>query len=74
MSTNTLFDADVAATDLGRKRRALMPVDAQIVDSYLAARSDGDREHMLLLRRNAFALDPQLVDQLDGLDSHPAAA
>jgi hypothetical protein len=73
MSTYTLFDADIAVTELGRKRRALMPVDAQIVDSYLAARSDGDREQMRLLRRNAFALDPQLVDELDGID-YPAAA
>jgi hypothetical protein len=73
MSTNLLFDADIAATELGKKRRALMPVDAQIVDSYLAARSDGDREQMQLLRRNAFALDPQLVDELDGID-YPAAA
>jgi hypothetical protein len=73
MSTYTLFDADVAATELGRKRRALMPVDAQIVDSYLAARSDGDREQMRLLRRNAFALDPQLVDELDGIDYLAAA-
>jgi hypothetical protein len=74
MSTQTLFDADVAATDLGKKRRALMPVDAQIVDSYLAARSDGDRKQMRLLRRNAAALDPQLVDELDGLDNYPAVA
>ncbi|CAM5602787.1 hypothetical protein [Streptomyces coeruleorubidus] len=73
MSTPTLFDADIAATELGKKRRALMPVDAQIVDSYRAARSDGDREQMRLLRRNAAALDPQLLAELDGFD-YPAAA
>jgi hypothetical protein len=74
MSTNALFDADIATTELGRKRRELMPVDAQIVDSYLAARSDGDLKQMRLLRRNAAALDPQLLDELDGLDNYPAAA
>ena len=79
MSTSLLFDADVAATELGRKRRAAMPVEAQIVDSYLLARSDGDREHMRLLRRNASALDPELLAELDGIDyparfDYPAAA
>jgi hypothetical protein len=73
MSTHTLFDADIAATELGKRRRALMPVDAQIVDSYLAARSDGDVKQMRLLRRNAAALDPDLVAELDGFD-YPAAA
>lgn len=73
MSPFILSDADLAATELGRKRRALMPVDAQIVASYLSARSDGDREQMRLLRRYAAALDPSLVDELDGLD-YPAAA
>jgi hypothetical protein len=56
-----------------------MPVEAQIVDSYLLARSDGDREHMRLLRRNASALDPELLAELDGIDyparfDYPAAA
>jgi hypothetical protein len=74
MSTHTLFDADVAATALGKKRRELMPVDAQIVDSYLAARSDGDFTQMRLLRRNAAALDPDLLAELDGFDRYPAAA
>ena len=73
MSTSLIFDADLAATELGKKRRALMPVDAQIVASYLAARSDGDREQMRLLRRNAAALDPTLVDELDGFDYLAAA-
>jgi hypothetical protein len=73
MSTQTLFDADVAATELGKKRRALMPVDAQIVDSYLAARSDGDREQMRFLRKSAKAIDPDLLAELDGFD-YPAAA
>lgn len=73
MSLTILSDADLAVTELGRKRRALMPVDAQIVASYLSARSDGDREQMRLLRRNAAALDPSLVDELDNLN-YPAAA
>ncbi|MFF4346775.1 hypothetical protein [Streptomyces sp. NPDC001530] len=73
MSTSLLFDADLAATELGRKRRALMPADAQIVASYLSARSDGDREQMRILRRNAAALDPTLVDELDGLNYLAAA-
>lgn len=73
MSTSLLFDADVAVSELGRRRRAAMPVEAQIVDSYLSARSDGDREQMRLLRRNASALGPDLLAELDGIDS-PAAA
>jgi hypothetical protein len=73
MSLYILSDADLGASELGRKRRASMPVDAQIVASYLAARSDGDREQMRLLRRNAASLDPALVDELDGID-FPAAA
>ncbi|KOU62079.1 hypothetical protein ADK57_25960 [Streptomyces sp. MMG1533] len=73
MSTSLLFDADLAASELGRKRRAAMPVEAQIVASYQSARSDGDREQMRLLRRNAAALDPELLAELDGFD-YPAAA
>ncbi len=68
-----LFDADLAATGLGRKRRSRMSVEAQIVDAYLAARADGDREQMRLIRDHAAAIGPQLVDELDGFD-YPAAA
>lgn len=50
-----------------------MPVEAQIVDSYLSARSDGDREQMRLLRRNASALGPDLLAELDGIDYLAAA-
>ena len=73
MSTTVLIDADVAVTELGKTRRARMTVEAQIVDAYLAARKDGDREHMQALRRNAAAIDPTLVDELDGLNYLAAA-
>ena len=73
MSTTVLSDADVAVTELGRGRRARMTVEAQIVDAYLVARADGDRQQMQALRRNAAALDPTLVDELDGFDYLAAA-
>ncbi|MFJ9012310.1 hypothetical protein [Streptomyces canus] len=73
MSTTVLIDADLAVTELGKARRARMTVDVQIVDAYLAARADGDREHMDTLRRLAEAIDPSLVDEIDGLNYLAAA-
>ena len=73
MSTTVLIDADLAVSELGKARRARMTVDVQIVDAYLAARADGDRKQMQTLRRNAAALDPTLLAELDGFN-HPAAA
>lgn len=73
MSTTVLIDADLAVSELGKARRARMTVDVQIVDAYRAARADGDRKQMQTLRRNAAALDPTLLAELDGFN-YPAAA
>jgi hypothetical protein len=73
MSTTVLIDADLAVTELGKARRARMTVDVQIVDAYLAARADGDREQMRSLRRLAGAIDPSLVDEIDALNTLAAA-
>lgn len=73
MSTTVLIDADLAVSELGKARRSRMTVDVQIVDAYLAARADGDSEQMQTLRRNAAALDPTLLAELDGFN-YPAAA
>jgi hypothetical protein len=73
MSTTVLNDADLAVTELGIARRARMTVDVQIVDAYLSARADGDREQMQSLRQLAVAIDPTLVDELDGLNYLAAA-
>lgn len=72
-----LFDADLANTELGALRRQSTTVSdayaASILDDYLAARAAGDGEQMSLIRDHAHAVDPQLVDELDGFD-YPAAA
>ena len=81
MSPFLISDADLAATTpLAAKRRARITVAeasdahaATILADYLAARSVGDREQMALIRDNAAAIDPGLVDELDGFD-YPAAA
>lgn len=81
MSPYILSDADVAATtELARLRRERTTVAAAhdayaaaLIDDYLAARADGDTERMSLIRDHAYALDPRLVDELDGFD-YPAAA
>lgn len=72
-----LFDADLANTELGGLRRQSTTVSdayaASILDDYLAARAAGDGEQMSLIRDHAHAIDPALVDELDGFD-YPAAA
>ena len=75
-----IFDADLAATELGSKRRAATTVadanDQHIVDlfaEYRDARAAGQGDLLDLIRDHAYAIDPQLVDELDGFD-YPAAA
>ncbi|WP_328632023.1 hypothetical protein [Streptomyces sp. NBC_00356] len=75
-----LFDADLGATQLGRKARAATTVAeagdnyaAQLIGEYLAARGEGRLDVMALIRDHAYAIDPQLVDELVGID-YPAAA
>lgn len=81
MSPYLISDADLAATtELGALRRQRTTVAeasdayaATILADYLTARSAGDGELMALIRDNAAAVDPELVDEIDGLD-YPAAA
>lgn len=75
-----ISDADLGATDLGRKARALVSVAdaddayaAQLLDEFREARANGQLEQMDLIRDQAAAIDPLLVDELDGFD-YPAAA
>lgn len=72
-----LFDADLARTELGGLRRKATTVSdayaASIIDDYLAARADSDRAQMALIRDHAYAVDPELLAELDGFD-YPAAA
>jgi hypothetical protein len=75
-----LSDADLGVTDIGRKKRASTTVGdvsdayaAQLIDEYLAARAARSFELMALIRDHAAAIDPLLVDELDGID-YPAAA
>jgi hypothetical protein len=76
-----ISDADLAATtDLGALRRktttvavALDAYAASLIDDYLAARAAGNGEQMQLIRDHAYAIDPDLVAELDGFD-YPAAA
>lgn len=75
-----LFDADLGATELGRKRRAMVSVPeaddayaAQLIGEYRDAVAAGSFDLMGLIRDHAEAIDPQLVDELDGFD-YPAAA
>lgn len=81
MSPTVLSDADLAVTVLGSKRRARVTVGevsdayaASIIDDYLAARAGGDLAQMQLIRDHAFAIDPDLLAELDGFDAYPAAA
>ncbi|MFZ3592293.1 hypothetical protein [Streptomyces sp. BH104] len=74
-----LFDADLGATALGRKARALVSVAdagdsyaAQLIAEFLAARANGQLDLMQLIRDHAEAVDPDLVAELDGFD-YPAA-
>lgn len=75
-----LFDADLARTDLGGLRRKTTTVtdahDQHIVDlfaEFAEARAVGRTDLMNLIRDHAFAIDPELVAELDGFD-YPAAA
>ncbi|MFJ9740844.1 hypothetical protein [Streptomyces sp. NPDC101166] len=70
-----LFDADLAATDLGRHARTvtLIPTALSISDlfaEYAAAVGRGDRRRVAEIR---LAADPGLLAELDGFD-YPAAA
>jgi hypothetical protein len=74
-----IFDADLAVTKLGSRRRASITVAAatddyaaQLIAEYLTALKDGRHEEMLLIRDQASAIHG-LVDELDGFD-YPAAA
>ncbi|WP_199546620.1 hypothetical protein [Streptomyces sp. N35] len=75
-----LFDADLGATDFGRKARERVSVAdtadayaAQLISEYREAVASGRRDLMQLIREHAAAIDPLLVDELDGFD-YPAAA
>lgn len=74
-----LFSADLAATDLGRKARAATVSDvvatytASLIVEFAEARADGRLDLMNLIRDHAYAIDPGLLDELDGFD-YPAAA
>ncbi|MEU6768540.1 hypothetical protein ABZ916_39280 [Streptomyces sp. NPDC046853] len=77
----SLFDADLAATTtLAAKRRKSTTVAdaddayaAQLIGEFQEARAEGRSDLMNLIRDHAYAIDPQLVDELDGFD-YPAAA
>lgn len=81
MSPLALFNADEAVkTPLGALRRERTTVgDASdayavsLIDDYLEARAGRRFDLMALIRDHAAAIDPQLVDEIDGLD-YPAAA
>ncbi|AVH59974.1 MULTISPECIES: hypothetical protein [Streptomyces] len=80
MSPLVLSDADLAASELGRKRRAGVTVAdvkadavADLFADFATARADGRSDLMQLIRDHAYAIDPALVDELDGFD-YPAAA
>lgn len=75
-----ISDVDLGATEIGKKARALMSVSdaddayaAQLINEFLTARANGRLDQMQLIRDHAEAIDPQLVDELDGFN-YPAAA
>ncbi|QCX81224.1 hypothetical protein C9F11_38205 [Streptomyces sp. YIM 121038] len=75
-----LFDADLAVTELGVRRRSQSSVaearDAAVADlfaEYAEAREAGDGARMSEILDHAYALDPALTDELLGFD-YPAAA
>ena len=75
-----LFSADHAVTPLGKARRAKVTVAdamadnaASLIADYVAARAAGHTDVAELIRDHAYAIDPALVDELDGFD-YPAAA
>jgi len=81
MSPFLISDADLAATTvMGSKRRERTTVAeatelhiADLFAEYSEARAAGRFDRMNEIRDHAHALDPQLVDELDGFD-YPAAA
>ncbi|MFJ9037955.1 hypothetical protein ACIRF8_15350 [Streptomyces sp. NPDC102406] len=75
-----LSDADLGATRLGQKRRASTTVASAMADNiaslfadFAAARAAGQFDQMNLIRDHAYAIDPELVVELDGFN-YPAAA
>jgi hypothetical protein len=75
-----ILSADLAATDLGRQARTALTVAeatelhiADLFAEYSEARAGRRFDRMNEIRDHAFAIDPQLVDELDGFD-YPAAA
>lgn len=75
-----ILSADLAATDLGRRARQMLTVgdamDSHIADlfaEFAEARAAGRFDRMGEIRDHARAIDPRLVDELDGFD-YPAAA
>jgi hypothetical protein len=80
MPPYVLSDADVAATELGAKRRAGITV-AEATENHIAdlfaefaeARAAGRFDRMGEIRDHASTIDPSLVAELDGFD-YPAAA
>lgn len=75
-----IFDADLASTALGMKRRAATTVadaiDGTVADlfaEFADALRDGDFGRMQLIREHADAIDPALAAELDGFH-YPAAA
>ncbi|MFC8065473.1 hypothetical protein [Streptomyces sp. NPDC057293] len=78
MSPYLISDADLAATtDLGRLRRERTLVAdahaASLISDFAEARAAGRGDLMDLIRDHAYAIDPDLVAELDGFD-YPAAA
>ena len=75
-----VFDADLAATDLGHRVRSTTTVGAALDDQiarlfseYAAALAASRWDVAGLIRDHAKAIDPALVDEPDGFD-YPAAA
>lgn len=75
-----LFSADLGATEMGRQARkqtlvsdALDTYAAQLITEYRDARAVGRLDLMNLIRDHAFAIDSELLAELDGFD-YPAAA
>ncbi|MGW1160387.1 hypothetical protein ACWD48_19645 [Streptomyces sp. NPDC002519] len=77
MSPYLISDADLAVTELGALRRARTTVaDAHIASlfaDYADARKAGRPDVAQLVLDHAYAIDPSLLDELQGFD-YPAAA
>lgn len=80
MSPFVLSDADLATTELGRKRRTTVTV-AEATEQHIAdlfaefaeARANGRFDRMGEIRDHAHAINPDLLAELDGF-YYPAAA